>query len=78
MSDTNDDGGLTALAMSCALAVLAGHPTVTLSTTGKRPKSFPRGELLSVGADGSHNYAVCPIKVMAWIHARTSKRRSGG
>lgn len=70
---TQDDGGLTALVMQCAFAVIAGQPAVTISTTGKRPAGFPRGELLSVGTNGAHNYAVCPIKAMAWIHARTLK-----
>jgi hypothetical protein len=67
------DGGLSALVMSCAYAVLAGQPTVTISATGKRPPGFPRGELLSVGTDGTHNYAAHPVKVLAWVHARTSK-----
>lgn len=67
------DGGLTALVMQCAFAVISGQKTVTVSTTGKRPIGFPRGELLSVGTNGSHNYAVCPIKALAWVHARTSK-----
>ena len=69
----NDDGGLTALVMQCAFAVIAGQATVTLSATGKRPIGFPRGELLSVGANGAHNYAVHPVKALAWIHGRTSK-----
>lgn len=68
-----DDGGLAALVMRCALAVIAGQKTVTVSTTGNRPAGFPRGELLSVGSNGAHNYAVCPIKALAWVHARTSK-----
>jgi hypothetical protein len=68
-----DDGGLTALVMQCAFAVLAGQPTVTISSTGKRPAGFPRGELLSVGTNGAHNYAVHPVKMLAWLHARTSK-----
>ena len=68
-----DDGGLTALVMQCALAVIAGQKTVTVSTTGDRPAGFPRGELLSVGSNGAHNYAVCPIKALAWVHSRTSK-----
>lgn len=67
----SDDGGLTALVMQCAFAVIAGHKTITISSTGKRPVGFPRGELLSVGTNGAHNYAVCPIKTMSWIHAKT-------
>lgn len=70
---SQDGGRMTALVMRCAFAVMAGQKTVTVSTIGKRPAGFPRGELLSVGTNGAHNYAVCPIKVMAWIHARTFK-----
>jgi len=73
MSTSTDDGGLAALVMACATTILAGQPTVTISATGKRPAGFPRGELLSVGADGTRNYAACPVKVLAWIYARTSK-----
>lgn len=72
MSDSKDDGGLTALVMMCAYAVLAGQQTVTISATGKRPAGFPRCELLSIGTDGTHNYAAHPVKVLAWLHARTS------
>ena len=68
-----DDGGLTALVMQSAFAVIAGQKTITISSTGKRPVGFPRGELLSVGTNGAHNYAICPIKTMAWVHSRTCK-----
>lgn len=71
-----DDGVLTALVMQSAIAVLAGQPTVTISSTGKRPPGFPRGELLSVNPSGAHNYAVNPIKVLAWIHSRTCATRT--
>ena len=77
VQERNSDGGLTGLVMQCAFAVLAGQATVTISATGKRPAGFPRGELLSVGTDGSHNYATCPVKVLAWVHARTSKTPNG-
>jgi len=60
------------LAMTCAFACMTGAPTVTVSATGKRPEGFPRGELLSVGANGSHNYAVHPVKLLAWIHANAA------
>lgn len=71
-----DDGGLSALVMQCAFAVLSGQPTVTISTPAgsKRPPGFPRGELLSVGSNGSSNHAVHPVKVLAWIHEKTSKK----
>lgn len=67
---TDPDDVLAELVARCAYAVLAGSATVTISTTGKRLARFPRGELLSVGSNGRHNYAVCPVKVLAWIHAR--------
>lgn len=63
---------LAILAFDSARAVLHGRKTITVSTLRpKRVPGFPRGELLSVGADGSHNYAVCPLKVLAWIHSCT-------
>lgn len=61
------------LAMTCALACVSGQATVTISTRGKLPAGFPRGELLSVGTDGAHNYACNPVKVLAWLHSRISK-----
>lgn len=71
-SDPAGDGvALTALAMSCTLAILSGQTRVTISTKTRPPKGFPRGDLLSVGTNGSRNYAVCPVKVMAWIQRRT-------
>lgn len=66
-----DDGGLTALVMRCAFAILAGQPTVMCSSTGRRPAGFPRGELMSIGTNGAQNFAVNPVKAMAWVHART-------
>ena len=61
---------LAGLAFDCARAVLGGLDTITVSKAGpKRVPGFPRGELLSVGSNGAHNYAVCPLKVLAWIHS---------
>ncbi|MCK9172291.1 MAG: hypothetical protein M0O99_02265 [Desulfuromonas thiophila] len=60
------------LAMTCTLACVTGQPTVTLALRGKRPPGFPRGELLSVGTSGAHNYACHPVKVLAWLHTRMS------
>lgn len=77
MAEKYDDGGQTALVMQCAFAVLAGQKTITISTTSKVPAGFPRGELLSVGTNGAKNYAVCPIKALAWIHAKTTARTAG-
>ena len=74
--ESNSDGGLTALVMQCAFAVISGQKTVTISTNGKRPAGFPRGELLSVGTNGAHNYAVCPVKALAWVHSCTSKAKN--
>ena len=67
---TDADKILADLVMSCAYAIIAGSPTVTISATGKHPAGFPRGELLSVGANGARNYAMNPVKVLAWLHAR--------
>lgn len=69
----HSDGGLTALVMQCAFAIIAGQRTVTVSATGERPAGFPRGELLSVGTNGAKNYAICPVKALAWVHERTSR-----
>ena len=67
---------LVTLAIECTRAVLEGLDTVTVSKDGpKRVPGFPRGELLSVGANGAHNYAVCPLKVLAWIHSGTKGGR---
>lgn len=67
---------LAGLAFDCARTVLEGGDTITVSMAGpKRIPGFPRGELLSVGTDGSHNYAVCPVKVLAWIHSGTKGGR---
>ena len=67
---------LAGLAFDCARAVLEGRDTITVSKNGpKRVPGFPRGELLSVGTNGEHNYAVCPVKVLAWIHSGTKGGR---
>lgn len=57
----------------CASAVLADQPTVTITVDGKRPPGLPRGELLSVGANGARNYAVDPIKLLAWLRKNTTR-----
>ena len=67
---------LVTLAIECTRAILEGQDTVTVSKDGpKRVPGFPRGELLSVGANGAHNYAVCPLKVLAWIYSGTKGGR---
>ena len=73
MGESEDYDELAALVMMCAYAVLTGKQTVTISATGNRLAGLPRGELLSVGTDGTRNYAVHPVKVLGWLHARTSK-----
>ena len=62
-----DRSALTPLAGDCAVACLHGLRTITLVVPHPRPPGFPRGELLSVGTNGSRNYAVDPVKVLAWI-----------
>ena len=64
------------LAWNCHNAILEGRSFIVVSRTGpKRLPGFPRGQLLSVGTDGSRNYAVCPLKVLAWIHSGTKAAR---
>ena len=75
MSATPEDQ-LAELVVTCARACMVGQPTVTISASGKRPQGFPRGELLSVGTNGARNYAVNPVKVLAWIHSKVSKKGS--
>ena len=55
----------------CTHALVAGLRTVTLSLPSgvKWPKGFPRGELLSINPAGLRNYAVDPVKVLAWLSA---------
>ncbi len=55
-----------AIADLCKNACVLGHD-IHLTIDGKKPKGFPRGELLSIGSDGSRNYAFDPLKVLAWI-----------
>lgn len=76
MSDQSD--AMTKLAMACVLACMTGNKTITLTLKAKRSREFPRGELLSVGSDGSHNYAMDPVRVLAWIRDQNAKAREGG
>ena len=76
MSADTIDKVLVDIAMTCALACVTGQPTVTLACKGKRPPGFPRGELLSVGTDGSHNIAVDPLKALAWVRRMAGARLS--
>lgn len=66
------------LVAACAGAVLAGT-TVTLSLPAglaRWPQGFPRGELLSVSADGVRNVAFDPVRVLAWVQKATKNMRS--
>jgi hypothetical protein len=65
------------LVASCAGAVLAGT-TVTLSLPKgeKWPPGFPRGELLSVNAEGLRNVAFDPVRVLAWVQQATRNARA--
>lgn len=66
------------LVAACAGAVLAGT-TITLSLpvgAARWPHGFPRGELLSVGSDGSKNAAFDPVKVLAWVQKATQNARA--
>lgn len=66
------------LVAACAGAVLAGT-TVTLSLpagTLRWPQGFPRGELLSVNAEGLRNVAFDPVKVLAWVQQATRNARA--
>lgn len=65
--------GLAGLVLDCAVAVYHGQPTVKVTLTQERPVGFPQAELLSVESNGKHAYAADPVKVLAWVHAITSK-----
>jgi hypothetical protein len=66
----NDDGAkLAGLVFECARTILEGQDAIVISIRdGRRVPGFPKGELMSVNQDGVHNYAVCPVKVLTWIH----------
>lgn len=54
----------------CIEAYLARSPGVTLTLPKKvkgQSSCFPRGELLSVNAQGERNYRYDPLKLMAWL-----------
>ena len=63
------------LERACIAVHLAGGDRITLTfpPTGKRHASFPRGELLSVNAQGLRNYSVDPLKVLAWLRSQWTK-----
>ena len=45
--------------------------TLTLPIGQQWPPGFPRGELLSVGTNGSANRSYDPLKVLAWVQRAT-------
>ena len=56
---------------------MTGNKTITITPQGEAQPEFPRGELLSVGSDGSHNYAMDPVRVLAWIRDQNVKALEG-
>ena len=76
MTDPSD--AMMQLASACVWACMTGNKTITITLKAKRSREFPRGELLSVGEDGSHNYAMDPVRVLAWIRDQNVKAREGG
>lgn len=76
MSDQSD--AMMKLAWGCVWACMTGNKTITITLKAKRSREFPRGELLSVGEDGAHNYAMDPVRVLAWIRDQNAKAREGG
>ena len=76
MRDQSD--AMMKLAWACVWACMTGNKTITITLKAKRSREFPRGELLSVGEDGSHNYAMDPVRILAWIRDKNAKAREGG
>ena len=76
MRDQSD--AMMKLAWACVWACMTGNKTITITLKAKRSREFPRGELMSVGEDGSHNYAMDPVRVLAWIRDQNAKAREGG
>ena len=76
MSDQSD--AMMKLAWACVWACMTGNKTITITLKAKRSREFPRGELLSVGEDGSHNYAMNPVRVLGWIRDQNAKAREDG
>lgn len=58
------------MAQEAAAAVNGGGRMTMIFRKGqKRPKGFPRGELLCENADGNHAYSFDPLRVLAWLTA---------
>lgn len=75
MSESTASDAMLTLAQACVWACMTGNKTITVTLKAKRAKGFPRGELLSVGTDGSHNYAMDPVRLLAWIRDQNVKAR---
>jgi len=75
---TDPSDAMMKLAWACVLACMTGNKTITITLKSRRNREFPRGELLSVGSDGSHNYAMDPVRVLALIRDQNVKAREGG
>lgn len=60
------------LAAQCCAAILTGqHITLSLPKGARWPAKFPRGDLLSVGTNGSRNVSHDPLRVLAWVQRAT-------
>jgi len=58
------------MAADAVAALFAGtNMTLVLAKGQKKPRKFPRGELLSENFDGSRCYSYSPLKVLAWLSA---------
>lgn len=57
------------LEAACIAALIARQRLMTVSIVPgqKRPAGFPRGELLSVGTNDAKNYAIDPLKLLAFL-----------
>ena len=65
------------LCFNCTKSIITGHGITLGIAAGERwPKGFPRGELLSVGADGIRNVSFDPLRVLAWVQKQVKATQS--
>lgn len=65
------------LASQCCAAILTGQSiTLSLPKGSRWPHKFPRGELLSIGTNGSRNVRHDPVKVLGWMQQATLAAQS--
>jgi hypothetical protein len=65
------------LMAAAAAAKMAGTDlTLTMPPHWKRPRRFPRIELLSINAAGEKNYSVKPQRILEWLSREIDE--SGG